>query len=106
MQYVAILKRQYNYAHFLLTETLVDRFKLPTDITLTGHFLEQLANAPTEVRRSLERLIVFGVLVDGRLSWVEKRRLRQLRRSGFLSYSADEIQRIGTDYNQGRGLWG
>ena len=67
--------------------------------------MEELANAPAEVRRSLERLIVFGVLVDGRLSWVEKRRLRQLRRSGFLSYSADEIQRLGAEYNQGRGLW-
>ncbi|WP_197933099.1 LBF_2804 family protein [Spirosoma aureum] len=105
LQYVAILKRQYNYAHFLLTETLVDRFNLRTNTTLTGHFVEQAANAPVEVRRSLERLIVFGVLVDGNLSWLEKRRLRQLRAKNFLTYSTDDIQRIGEDYNQGRGLW-
>ncbi|QJW92421.1 hypothetical protein HNV11_19470 [Spirosoma taeanense] len=105
LQYVAILKRQYNYAHFLLTETLVDRFKLRTDATLTGHFAEQAMHAPLEVRQSLERLIVFGVLVDGRLSWFEKRRLRQLRKKGLLTYSPDEIQRIGAEYNQGRGLW-
>jgi hypothetical protein len=48
---------------------------------------------------------VFGVLVDGKLSWLEKRRLRQLRRKGFLTYSADDIRQIGEDYNQGRGLW-
>lgn len=105
LQYVAILKRQYNYAHFLLTETLVDRFNLRTNVTLTGHFVEQALHAPIEIRRSLERLIVFGVLVDGKLSWIEKRRLRQLRSKNFLTYSAEEIQRIGEDYNQGRGLW-
>lgn len=105
LQYVAILKRQYNYAHFLLTETLVHRFDLQTNVTLTGHFAEQLAHAPAEVRRSLERLIVFGVLVDGRLSWIEKRRLRQLRQKGVLTYTPEDIERIGNDYNAGRGLW-
>lgn len=105
LQYVAILKRQYNYAHFLLTETLVDRFVLQTDATLIGGFPERVREAPLAVRRSLERLIVFGVLVDGKLSWLEKRRLRELRQKGFLTYSASDIQRLGTDYNQGRGLW-
>ncbi|WP_138498482.1 LBF_2804 family protein [Spirosoma lacussanchae] len=106
LQYVAILKRQYNYAHFLLTETLVHRFELQTSATLTGHFAEQVANAPVEVRRSLERLLVFGVLVDGKLSWFEKRRLRQLRRKGLLSnYQPADIERIGSEYNAGRGLW-
>lgn len=72
---------------------------------MTGNFLEQASQAPVAVRRSLERLIVFGVLVDGKLSFIEKRRLRELRKKGFLTYSASEIQRIGNDYNQGRGLW-
>lgn len=105
LQYVAILKRQYNYAHFLLTETLIDRFDLKADMALTGNFLEQASQAPVAVRRSLERLIVFGVLVDGKLSFTEKKQLRELRKKGFLTYSASEIQRIGNDYNQGRGLW-
>lgn len=105
LQYVAILKRQYNYAHFLLTETLVDRFDLKTDGPITGHFLERAVQAPPSVQRSLERLLVFGVLVDGKLSIIEKRRLHQLRKNGFLTYPADEIKRIGNDYNRGRGLW-
>ncbi|NEU69017.1 LBF_2804 family protein [Spirosoma agri] len=105
LQYVAILKRQYNYAHFLLTDTLVDRFNLRTSTPLTGNFVEQVASAPIEVRKSLERLIVFGVLVDGHLSWIEKKRLRQLRENKFLTYSAEDIQRIGNEYNKGKGLW-
>ncbi len=105
LQYVAILKRQYNYAHFLLTETLIDRFELQTDLPLTGNFPDRVAQAPIAVRQSLERLIVFGVLVDGNLSFIERRRLRALRKKGFLTHSGSEIQRIGNDYNQGRGLW-
>ncbi|GAB3503033.1 hypothetical protein GCM10027341_31580 [Spirosoma knui] len=105
LQYAGILKRQYNYAHFLLTETLSDRFELRLDATLTGHFIERASQAPVEVRRSLERLIVFGALVDGKLSWLERRRLRQLRKKSFLTYSTEDIQRIGDDYNHGRGLW-
>lgn len=105
LQYAAILERPANYAHFLLTETIIDRFGLPGTTPLTGNFPEQVLQAPVAVRRSLERLIVFGSLVDGRLSWLEKQRLRVLRQKGFLTYSAEEIRRISTDYNQGRGLW-
>ncbi|WP_245565166.1 LBF_2804 family protein [Spirosoma spitsbergense] len=103
--YTSILKGPVSYAHFLLTETIVDRFGLSADVPPGGHFTEQLITLPLPVRRSLERLVVFASLVDGRLSWVEKRRLRTLRQKGFLTYSASEIQRISTDYNQGRGLW-
>ena len=107
LDYVAILKRQYNYAHFLLTEVLVDRFDLQANGAgaSKGDFLAQMALAPPPVRRSLERLIVFGVLVDGNLSLLERRRLRQLRKNGFLTHSVSDIQRISNDYNQGRGLW-
>ncbi len=105
LQFVAILKRQYNYAHFLLTETIGDRFDLQADSVPMGKFVEQISQAPPAVRRSLERLIVFGVLIDGSLSWLEKRRLNELRQKGLLSYSTEDIQRIGKEYNQGKGLW-
>ena len=105
LQYVAILKRQYNYAHLLLTETLVDRFELQPDTTVKEDFLARVLAAPPAVRQSIERLIVFGVLIDGKLSWFEKKRLRELRSKGFVMYSAAAIQRLGKEYNQGRGLW-
>jgi hypothetical protein len=105
LQYVAILKRQYNYAHYLLTETLIDRFDLRTNKPLTGEFIAQIANISPNVRQSLERLIIFGVLIDGRLSWIEKRQIRHLQKQGLLTYSISEIQKLGKEYNQGKGLW-
>ena len=105
LQYVAVLKRQHNYAHFLLTENIVDTFELEVN-ALSGSFIERIGTVPVEVRRGLERLIVFGVLIDGRLSWSEKKRLRELREKGWLTaYSADNIVQMGRDYNNGKGLW-
>ncbi|AQG82656.1 hypothetical protein AWR27_22820 [Spirosoma montaniterrae] len=105
LQYAAIMKRQYNYAHHLLVEKLIERFNLETTQTLTGHFVEQFVQAPADVRHGLERLLIFGVLIDGRLSWAEKQKLRRLRRSGFLTYSSDDVARLGQEYNEGKGLW-
>ena len=104
LQYVSILERQHNYAHLLLTETLMDRFGLQV-IKPTGRFLDRLAEAPAEVRRPLERLLIFGVLIDGSISRFEKRRLRQFQQRGWLSYSIEDIKEIGREYYRGRGLW-
>jgi hypothetical protein len=104
LQYTAILKRQYNYAHLLLTESLMNRFAIQA-IKPTGDFLTLLEKTSPELRRPLERLIVFGVLIDGDLSWLEKQRLRKLKTHGWLTYSIDDIEAIGTEYNKGRGLW-
>ncbi|WP_020597456.1 LBF_2804 family protein [Spirosoma panaciterrae] len=105
LQYISVLDRPYNYAHFLLTETLKDRFELRGETTVADTFTEQVSNTPVTVRRSLERLIVFGALIDGSLSGLEKRRLHQLRKIGFMTYSAKEVRQMSLDYNQGRGLW-
>ena len=105
LQYVAVLKRQYNYAHFLLTENIVDTFGLEIS-ELSGNFIERAEAVPVEVRRGLERLIVFGVLIDGRLSGSEKKRLQKLRDKNWLThYPASTVAQLGRDYNDGKGLW-
>lgn len=104
LEFVAIPKRQYNYAHLVLTETLMDRFGLGV-IRPAGGFLAKMKTAPSDVRKGLERLIIFGALIDGRLSWFEQRRLRQLRAKGYLSQRLSAIRKIGRTYNRGEGLW-
>ncbi|GAA4416495.1 hypothetical protein GCM10023187_47960 [Nibrella viscosa] len=104
LSFLSIQARQYNYAHLLLTEELMDRFGLDV-IHPKGRLLEQMAQVPDEVRQGLERLIVFGALIDGRLSRLEKRRLRQLKVNGWLTYQMTEIKAMGKQFCQGRGLW-
>jgi len=105
LHYTGILKRQYNYANFLLTETLTDRFTLKTTDTLTGHFAERLAASPATVRLSIERLLIFGVIIDGKLSWADRKRLKLLRKKGVFTQDIQDIKKISREYNAGRGLW-
>lgn len=104
LEFVSIPKRQYNYAHLVLTETLMDRFGLAV-IRPAGGFMEKMALAPSDVRQGLERLIIFGSLIDGRLSWFERRRLRQLRAKGWLTQTMPAIEELGRAFNRGEGLW-
>lgn len=105
LHFTGVLDRQHNYAHCLFTETLMDRFNLLANTPMTGHFVEQIIHTPPNVRRSLERLVVFSALIDGRLSSFEKKQLDNLRRQGILTYSASEVRQIGEDFNRGKGLW-
>lgn len=105
LHFTGVLDRQHNYAHYLLTETLVERFSLLSDTLITGQFAKQMINTPPDIRRSLERLVVFGALIDGKLSGFEKQQLHNLRKQGALTYSASEVRQIGADFNRGQGLW-
>lgn len=101
---VGIQKRQYNYAHHLLSEAIEHRFEM----TLTEadtKILQEPPALPVEVRMALERLIIFAALVDGRLSGGEKKCLRHLRAKGWISYTIADVQQIGRQYNEGKGLW-
>lgn len=105
LRFMGAMNRQHNYAHYILTETLIDRFNLLSDTRVTGQFQEHIIDTPPNVRRSLERLAVFCALIDGRLSGLEKQRLHSLRRRGILTYSTSEIRQLGVNFNRGKGLW-
>jgi len=104
LSYIGIQKRHYNYAHHLLAETIEHRFGLTLDNPQV-HALNQPPAIPAEVRTGLERLIIFATLVDGRLSASEKKCLRYLRTKGWITYALADIQQIGRQYNEGKGLW-
>lgn len=104
LQYIGVLERQYNYAHLLLSETLMDRFGLSV-VRPISSFTEAATDAPARVRQGLERLIIFSALIDGKLSWFERRRLNQLRKRGWVTYPSKDIELMGRSYNQGKGLW-
>jgi hypothetical protein len=101
---VGIQKRQYNYAHHLLAEAIEYQFGITVSYP-TANALSEPPSLPTDVRKGLERLIIFAALVDGRLSSSEKKCLQHLRAKGWITYSLADIQQIGRQYYDGKGLW-
>jgi hypothetical protein len=106
LAFVMVLNRRYNYAHYLLTETITDRFGIGTYPPEHARpFIELTQHLPADLRRGLERLVIFGILIDGQISYSERRRLRQLTRRGWLTHSIADIRAMRQSYVAGRGLW-
>ncbi|OIN58828.1 LBF_2804 family protein [Arsenicibacter rosenii] len=104
LAYSETLTRQYSYANLLLTETILHRFKLEN--TVTNHsLLQEMALLPKEVRCGLERLVIFGFVIDGDLSGTDRNKLGQLADNNFLTHSASQISDILHQYTDGHGLW-
>lgn len=101
---MGIQKRHYNYAHHLLAETIEHRFECRLD-TPVSDALNHPPTVPAPICTGLERLIIFAALVDGRLSGSEKKCLQHLRAKGWITYALADIQQIGRQYNDGKGLW-
>ncbi len=106
LHFGVVLTRQHNYAHLVLTEAIVHRFKLePAQAPPTGHLLILLTKQPPDVRQSIERLLIFSMLIDGRLSPAEKYQLRRLAGMGWLTHTIADIEALGANYRAGKGLW-
>lgn len=105
LQYVAVLKRRFNYTHYLLTEEMFTVFQCRKEAP-ESDYAQKLVETEPGVRKGLLRLIVFGVLIDGNLSAGERKRLRTLHEKGILPIPIAQIEQMGKDYLEGRGLEG
>jgi len=106
LQYIAVSKRDFHSNHYLLTRDLLARFHIPSQSQhpLPADYLAKLERAPAAVGALCRLVIVLGFLLDGRLSWRERGRLRQLNALGILRESYAELQHYTQDFLNGLGV--
>ena len=106
LQAISVSKRSFHYNHFLLATALLTRFNIEVneDPTYDSDFLKKVDELSPEVQKAVSKLIVFGILIDGGLSQIEKRSLIRLKKEGVLPYSLDEVKVWSRNYFEGRGL--
>jgi hypothetical protein len=102
LQYTAILKRDYNYAHYYLAETCIKVFNI-NDNNYEDNFVYNYKLANKEVAQGLLALVVFGVTIDGKVSSREKEQLQQLINVGA-AITIKDIEAIALDFKQGKGM--
>jgi hypothetical protein len=68
-------------------------------------FLPQMAALPPDMQRSVERLLIFSLLIDGHFSTREREQLQKLQNHKLLTYSMTDINQLHRDYVAGKGLW-
>lgn len=102
LQMAASLKRKYNYAIYLLAESLDEAYGL--DMNLTTLNLAALDTADEETQNAMAQVLVCCMVIDGELSRREIKGINSLQTVGWFSYKSDMVRQIGEKYWQGRGL--
>lgn len=106
LQAISISKRSFHYNHFLLATSLLTRFNIEVnpDISYDSDFLKKVDELSPNIQKAVSKLIVFGILIDGGLSQIEKRSLIRLKKEGVLPYSLEEVKVWSKNYFEGKGL--
>lgn len=106
LQAISTSKRSFHYNHFLLATSILRRFDIPvtTAPQYQENFLENVPSFDSNVERAIAKLLLFGIMIDGRLSLREKRALQKLRELRVMPYSEEQVKRWTKDYFEGRGL--
>ena len=107
LQFIAVTKRTFHHNHFLLVDKLIHVFSIeikkqkPLSRVELIHRVEMLDD---DAKQGLARLLIFGMLIDGRLSIREKSVLDELSRQGLIHINFATLKAWEKSFIEGRGL--
>jgi len=106
LQLISESKRSFHYNHFLLSVTLLERFgiEIKEEPPYNEDFLEEIPALAPQTRKAVQKLFVFGIMIDGAISRREKKAIRYLIEKNVLEYKEEEIVKWSKDYFDGRGI--
>jgi hypothetical protein len=106
LQYIAVCKRDFHHNHYLLTKALLEFFHIPSEKyhRLPDDYADRLKKAPAAPVALCKLIILLGFMLDGRISWRERLRLRQMNRLDVLKESHPDLKRYARDFMNGAGV--
>jgi len=106
LQYIAVCKRDFHQNHYLLTKALLEFFHVPSQKyhRLPDDYAEKLRQAPAAVAALCQLIILLGFILDGRISWRERLRIRQMNHFGVLKESYADLKHYVRDFLNGAGV--
>lgn len=106
LQTVSKSKRSFHFNHYLLATRFLKTFEVPIspEPKLDEEFLTKIKSYDALTQKSIVKLLVLGIVLDGRLSFIEKRALKKLNENNVLPYNIDQIKTWTKDFYSGRGL--
>ena len=106
LQYIAISKRDFHSNHYLLTKGLLDHFHISPKPyhRLSEDYLDKVQGAAPGVQALCQLVILLGFILDGHLSWRERRELQRLNERRVLSEGDREVKRRLRDFVNGAGI--
>jgi len=106
LDYVAIVKRTFHYNHYLLSISMLEKFSIPIDPehTYDPEFINRIKNGSKLTQEGFSKLLLFGMLIDGKLSKKEEFLIFKMHKQGYFSYDRDQAKIWTKDYFLGRGI--
>ncbi|HLP11889.1 MAG TPA: hypothetical protein VK177_08165 [Flavobacteriales bacterium] len=105
LQFLAVRKRSFHENHYLLSVNLLKTFNVPLKNThdVPEDFVEKLKALPEEIQDDIAHLIIIGMIVDGKLTYLERKSLDQMSEAGIIEYNSEEVNQIMHAFINGRG---
>ena len=107
LQFLAIKKRSFHENHYLLSVNLLKTFQITTKekhVLEETEFLKTLSELPKEMQEDISKLMVVGMILDGHLSGLEKKSLREMNEMKICSKNVAEVKMIMKDFVNGKGI--
>jgi hypothetical protein len=106
LQLIAMSKRDYHQNHYLLTDSLFNHFDIkPKDKHLfSKDYYDKLKNASDSIKKLCTEVVLFGFLLDGKISNYEEKRIKTLIQNNIITLSIPEIQAMKRKFLKGEGI--
>lgn len=106
LQLISESKRSFHYNHFLLSITILNKFDIDVreEPDYNEDFLEEIPGLSDQTRDGVQKLFVFGIMIDGRLSYREKKAIKYLKVKNVLEYKDSDIKIWSKEYFEGKGI--
>lgn len=103
---ISTSKRSFHYNHFLLASSLLTKFdvELKENMDVDTDFLTKVDELSAEVQKAVGKLVLFGIMIDGSLTFIEKRSIKTLQKEKVIPYSSEQINSWSKDYFEGKGM--
>ncbi|MGB1013543.1 MAG: LBF_2804 family protein, partial [Nannocystaceae bacterium] len=108
LRLIAVSKRDFHHNHFVLAKTLIESYSMEVEglEELPDDYADRLRAAPEGLRRLCGLCLILGFVLDGLVTWRERRRLNELRDKGILRVEVEEVSEWAEAFVSGRGVEG
>tara|TARA_B110000285_G_scaffold191467_1_gene219281 strand:- start:73 stop:1188 length:1116 start_codon:yes stop_codon:yes gene_type:complete len=106
LDYIAIVKRTFHYNHYLLSLSILEKFSISIDAEhqYDSEFINRIKNGSKLTQSGFSKLLLFGMLIDGKLSKKEEFLIYKMNKHGYFFYNREQSKVWTKDYFMGRGI--
>lgn len=106
LQFIAMSKRDFHPNHVALADAVLGHYGIPLRQShrFTEDSVARFRSLPPDQRKIVSLVVVAGLVLDGRLSARESKRLRLFNGAELLGVSEIQIRRWAEGFRKGRGI--